>query len=547
MRQRRWLKLLSDYDCEIRYHPGKANVVVDTLSREERIKPLRGEKGRELCNRRSTCMINKLEPRADETLCLNKMSWIPCFGDLRALIMHESHKSKYSIHLRSNKMYQDLKKLYWWPNMKAEISTYVSKHLTCAMVKAEYQTSGLLVQLEISQWKWENITMDFMTKFPKTAISQGMIWVYVPLLAIASESFSYHTSIKATPLKVLCGRKYRSPICWVKLETVSSLARRSSTRQLRRSFKSRAIFKLHVIIKRATQMIEAFKADSECSSRGENGRELCNRRSTCMINTLEPRADETLCLNKMSWIPCFGDLRALIMHESHKSKYSIHLRSDKMYQDLKKLYWWPNMKAEISTSVSKHLTCAMVKAEYQKPSGFLVQLEIPQWKWENITMDFMTKLPKTEIGQGMIWVYVPLLAIASESFSYHTSIKATPLKALCGCKCRSPICWVKLEIVSSLARRSSTRQLRISFKSRAIFKLYVIIKRATQIPFKILAKVKAVAYRLELPEQLSRVHKPIEIIDHEIKRLKQSRIPIVKVHWNSRRGPKFMWEREDKM
>ncbi|GKE66435.1 putative reverse transcriptase domain-containing protein, partial [Tanacetum coccineum] len=75
-------------------------------------------------------MINKLEPRADGTWCLNNRSWIPCFGDLRALIMHESHKSKYSIHPRSNKMYQDLKKLYWWPNMKADIATYLPKTAT---------------------------------------------------------------------------------------------------------------------------------------------------------------------------------------------------------------------------------------------------------------------------------------------------------------------------------------------------------------------------------------------------------------------------------
>ncbi|GJR64589.1 putative reverse transcriptase domain-containing protein [Tanacetum coccineum] len=80
-------------------------------------------------------MINKLEARADGTLCLNNRSWIPRFGDPRALIMHESHNLKYSIHLRSDKMYQDLKKLYWWPNMKAEVATYVSKCLMCAKVK----------------------------------------------------------------------------------------------------------------------------------------------------------------------------------------------------------------------------------------------------------------------------------------------------------------------------------------------------------------------------------------------------------------------------
>ncbi|GKD33254.1 putative reverse transcriptase domain-containing protein, partial [Tanacetum coccineum] len=157
MRQRRWLELLSDYDCEIRYHPGKANVVADALSRKERSKPLRvralvmtislnlpkqilsaqseARKEENFINEDLHGMINKFEPRADGTLCLNNQSWIPCFGDLRALIMHESHKSKYSIHPGSDKMYQDLKKLYWWPNMKAEIATYVSKCLTCAKVK----------------------------------------------------------------------------------------------------------------------------------------------------------------------------------------------------------------------------------------------------------------------------------------------------------------------------------------------------------------------------------------------------------------------------
>nr|GFD30479.1 putative reverse transcriptase domain-containing protein [Tanacetum cinerariifolium] len=82
----------------------------------------------------------------------------------------------------------------------------------------------------------------------------------------------------------------------------------------------------------------------------------------------------------MSWIPCYGDLRTVIMHESHKSKYSIHPGSDKMYQDMKKLYWWPNMKADIATYIRKYLTCAKVKAEHQRPSGLLVQPEIPVWK-----------------------------------------------------------------------------------------------------------------------------------------------------------------------
>ncbi|GKC47104.1 putative reverse transcriptase domain-containing protein [Tanacetum coccineum] len=133
-------------------------------------------------------------------------------------------------------------------------------------------------------------------------------------------------------------------------------------------------------------------------------KDLCS-----MIKSLEPRADGTLCLRNRSWIPCFGDLRTLIMHESHKSKYSIHPGSDKKYQDWKKLYWWPNMKAEIVTYVSKCLTCARVKVECQKPSGLLVQPVILVWKWENITMDFVTKLSKTSSGQDAIWVIVDRL------------------------------------------------------------------------------------------------------------------------------------------
>ncbi|GKD87169.1 putative reverse transcriptase domain-containing protein [Tanacetum coccineum] len=124
---------------------------------------------------------------------------------------------------------------------------------------------------------------------------------------------------------------------------------------------------------------------------------------------LEPHADGTLCLHGRSWLPCHEDLRSMIMHESHKSKYSIYLGSEKMYQDVKKLYWWPNMKDGITTYVSKCLTCARVKAEHQRPSGLLVQPTIPKWKWDNIIMDFITKLPKLSHGFDTIWVIVDRL------------------------------------------------------------------------------------------------------------------------------------------
>ncbi|GKC48317.1 putative reverse transcriptase domain-containing protein [Tanacetum coccineum] len=91
-----------------------------------------------------------------------------------------------------------------------------------------------------------------------------------------------------------------------------------------------------------------------------------------MDKAFEVRPDGTCCIKNRSSVPLFGNLRDLIMHESHKSKYFIHPGSDKMYQDLKKLYWWPNMKAIIAEYVGKCLTCSRVKAECQKPSGLLV-------------------------------------------------------------------------------------------------------------------------------------------------------------------------------
>nr|GEY41348.1 putative reverse transcriptase domain-containing protein [Tanacetum cinerariifolium] len=173
MRQRHWLELLADYNCEIRYHPGKANVVADALSRKRIIKSRRVKP---LCVRSLIMTIHSSLPyqiletqtealkednvqaenlrgmeksfeiRTDGTRCIKNQSWLPLFGNLRNLIMHEYYKSKYSIHPGSDKMYQDLKKLYWWPNVKAIIDEYVGKCLTCSRVKTERQKpSSLLI------------------------------------------------------------------------------------------------------------------------------------------------------------------------------------------------------------------------------------------------------------------------------------------------------------------------------------------------------------------------------------------------------------------
>ncbi|GJS10857.1 putative reverse transcriptase domain-containing protein [Tanacetum coccineum] len=175
MRQRRWIELFSDYECEIRYHPGKANVVADALSRKERLKPRRvramamtvqiGMREKiqvaqsEALKQENILMENlhgldqQMEKKEGESLYFMDRIWVPLIGDGRTIIMDEAHKSKYYVHPGADKMYYDLRDRYWWPGMKKDIATYVSKCLTCSKVKAEHQRpSGLLQQPEIPEW-----------------------------------------------------------------------------------------------------------------------------------------------------------------------------------------------------------------------------------------------------------------------------------------------------------------------------------------------------------------------------------------------------------
>nr|GEX02516.1 putative reverse transcriptase domain-containing protein [Tanacetum cinerariifolium] len=355
---------------------------------------------------------------------------------------------------------------------------------------------------------------------------------------------------------------------------------------------------------------------------------------------LEPRTDGTLCLNDRSWLPCYGDLRSVIMHESHKSKYSIHPGSEKMYQDVKKLYWWPNMKADIATYVSKCLTCARVKAKQQRLSGLVndpldklarlylnrigarhgIPVSIIYDRDGRFTSNFW-KLFQKAMGMDICMSTAYHLEIEAEfsyNNSYHASIKAAPYEVLYGQKCRSPVSWAKVgesqltgpELIQETTKKivlikermqaAQDRQknyadwkrksMEFEIRDRVMLKVspwkgVVRFDKRGKLnpryvgPFKVLAKVGKVAYKLELPQEFSRVHhtfhvsnlkkcysdeplvmplegvhiddtlqfveEPIEIVEREIKRLKRSRIPLVKVRWNSRRGPEFTWELED--
>ncbi|GJR74170.1 putative reverse transcriptase domain-containing protein [Tanacetum coccineum] len=400
LRQQRWIELLSDYDCEIRYHPRKANVVADTF-------------------------------RPDGTRCFGNRVWLPRYGGLRDLVMHESHKSKYSIHLGSDKMYQDLKLLYWWLNMKADIANYVSECLTCAKSKAEHQKpSGLLQQLEIPVWKWERITMDFMSGLPRTPRGYDMIWVIVDrltksahflpmkktdtmekltqlylkefvcrhgvLVLIISDRdshFTYHASIKAAPYEALYGWKCRSHVCW-----------------------------------------------SEAEDRQPTGPEL------------------------------------------------IHETTEKIIQ----------IKNRLLTARSRQKSYEYRRAKpLEFEVGDMVLLKVSSWKGA-VRFGKRRKLSPRYIGTfGILAKVGPVaytLELLEELKGIHSTFHVLNLKK----------CLVEGDIV-------------------------VLVDE------------------IQLDDKLHMIEELLEVVDREVKRLKKSQIPIVKVHWNLQRGLEFTWEHDDQI
>ncbi|GKC08413.1 putative reverse transcriptase domain-containing protein [Tanacetum coccineum] len=437
---------------------------------------------------RQDLIKERLKPRADGTLCLNNMSLLPCYGNLRTLVMHESHKSKYSIHTGSDKMYQDLKQLYWWPNMKANIATYVSKRLTCSKVKAEHQKpSGVLVQPEIPEWKWEKITMDFVTKLPKTTNGYDTIWVIIDRL---TKSAHFLPMRETDPMEKL--------------------------------------MKLYM-------------------------KEVVTR---------------------------------------HGVPVSIISDRDGRFTSL----FWKALNKALGTRLD------MSTAYHPETDG--------QSERTIQTLEDMLRACVLDFGKN--WDrHLPLVEFSYNN-SYHTSIKAAPFEALYGRKCRSPVCWAEVgdaQLTGPAIIHETTEKI-VQIKSRIQAardrqKSYANIRRKPMVfqvgdrvmlkvspwkgvvrfgkrgklnpryvgPFKVIERVRTVAYKLELPQQLSRVHntfhvsnlkkclsdeslvipleelrvddklhfveETVEVMDREIKQLKRSHIPIVKVRWNTKRGPEF--------
>nr|GEU71717.1 reverse transcriptase domain-containing protein [Tanacetum cinerariifolium] len=250
--------------------------------------------------------------------------------------------------------------------------------------------------------------------------------------------------------------------------------------------------------------------------------------------------------------------------------------------DMKKLYWWPNMKADIATYVRKCMTCAKVKAEHQRPSGLLVKPEIPQWKWDNIIMDFVTKLTNSSQGYDTIWVIIdrltksvifllmretdPMEKLARMYLKEVVRRHGIPISIICDRDETTEVIQIKQRIQAARDRQKSYADLKrkpMEFQVEDRVMLKVIPWKGV-IRFGKQGKLKPSTFHvsnlkkcyfdeplavpldgLHIDDKLRFMEEPIEIMDPEVKRLKQSRIPSVKVWWNSRRGLEFTWERED--
>ncbi|KAD4180551.1 hypothetical protein E3N88_29142 [Mikania micrantha] len=516
MRQRRWVELLNDYDCVIKYHPGKAKVVADALSRKERVKPLRvramgmtvqtslrdkiiqaqqesvdrGNLKKEL-----DCGAEKqFETKPDGVIYYQNRIWIPAVAELRKFIFDEAHKTKYSVHPGADKMNQDLRGFYWWPGMKKDIAEYVGRCLTCAKVKAEHQKpSGLLEQPEIPLWKWEQIAMDFITKLPRTSSGHDTIWVIIDRLTKSAHFLPMRETF-----------------------TMDKLAK---------------LYINEIVVRHGVPLSIISDRDNRFTSR-----------------------------------------------------------------------FWQSLQKSLGTQLN------LSTAYHPQTDG--------QSERTIQTLEDMLRTCVLDFG-GNWDSHLPLIEFSYNN-SYHNSIGCAPFEALYGRKCRSPICWTEVgdnritgpeliqettDKIAQIQRRlqaTRSRQKSYADKRRKPLESQVgdrvmlkvspwkgVVRFGTKGklapryvgPFEIIEHIGPVAYRLRLPDELSGVHdvfhvsnlkkcladeslvipieeiqvdeqlhfieEPLEIMDRKVKQLRRSRIPIVKVRWNSKRGPEFTWEHED--
>ncbi|GJY30729.1 putative reverse transcriptase domain-containing protein [Tanacetum coccineum] len=486
MPQRRWIELFSDYECEIRYHPGKANVVADALSRKERVKPRRVRtmamtiqsgvkkmilaaqseafKQENILAERLHGLDQQMESRKDGSLYFLDRIWVTLVGGVRTMVMDEAHKT--------------------------------SKCLTCSNVKAEHQRpSGLLQQPDIPEWKWDKITMDFITKLPKTKSGHDTIWVIVDRLTNSAHFLGMREDYSMERL----ARLYIDEIVARHGVPVSIILDRD------RRFTSRFWRTLQKALGTLLDMSTAYHPQTD----GQSER---------TIKTLEDM------------------LRACVI--DFGGNWDVHL---------------PLVEFSYNNCYHSSIRCAPFEALYGKKCRSPVL-------WAKIGESSL-------IGPELVQETIDKVVLIKEKLK-----AARDRQKSYADNTRKPL---EFEIGEQILLKVS--------RWKGVMRFGKKVKLAPRYvgPFEILERIGPVAYRLRLPKELSEVHdtfhvsilkkcladaslhvpldeikidktlhfveEPVEIMDREVKTLKRSKILIVKVHWNSKRGPEFTWDHEDHM
>ncbi|GJT40227.1 reverse transcriptase domain-containing protein [Tanacetum coccineum] len=496
MRQRRWLELLSDYECEIKYHPGKANVVADALSRKERLKPRRVRamsitiqsnlRTRILEAQREAAKDLKspteglrgldaqFESKENGAIHFVGRIWVPSTGGLRKVIMDEAHASRYSVHPGADKMYYDLRDVYWWPGMKRDIAEYVNRCLTCLKVKAEHQKPSVV-------------------KLPRSSSGYDAIWVIVDRLTKSAHFLPIREDYKTEKL----ARIYINEIVTKHGVPVSIISDRDGR------FASHFWQVLQKALGTQVFMSTAYHPETD----GQSER---------TIQTLEDM------------------LRACVM--DFGGSWDTHL---------------PLVEFSYNNSYHKSIKCSPFEALYGRKCRSPVI-------WN-------------EVGESQLIGPELVQETTEKIVQIRERLKTARSRQKCYAdKRRKPL---EFQVGDRVLLRVSPWKGVVRFGKRG--------KLAPRFvgPFEIVERIGPVAYRLRLPQELSCIHdvfhvsnlkkclaesdiqipleeirvndkvyfieEPVEIVDRQIKKLKRSWIPIVKVRWDSRRGAEFTWERED--
>ncbi|GAU10392.1 hypothetical protein TSUD_417700, partial [Trifolium subterraneum] len=536
MRQRRWMEYLKDFDFKLNYHPGKANVVADALSRKalyasEILMYQCGlyEKFRDMnlnvTYRKDGVKLNRIEVTCDlrstigsaqeKDLDLQRRIGKPEFtvaddgviqfgnricvpndAELKRLILEEAHKSGFSIHPGSTKMYHDLKKNYWWPNMKTEIAEFVSRCIVCQQVKIEHQKpAGPLQPLEIPEWKWEQITMDFVSGLPRNQKGEDSIWVIVDRLTKSAHFIAVKSTYKASR----CAEIFLEEIVKLHGVPLSIVSDRDPT------------FTSHFW--RAFQKAMGTRLRMSTSNHPQT-----NGQSERTIQTLEDM------------------LRACVLEDGGNWSKHLHL-------------------IEFAYNNSYHASIGM--APYEALYGRKCR----------------TPLCWTEVGdKGVLGPdIIQETTLKIKSVKEHVRVAQSRQKSYADHR-RRPIEFDEGDHV--FLRVTPKLGLRGMFKTKKLAPRYIG-------PYQILKRVGPVAYQLALPPSMSRIHDvfhvsqlrkfipdpfvpmelesidlhpdltyqpdPIRIVDRDVKALRNKKIPVVKVEWSRAPDGEFTWELESEM